>query len=185
MAIISQESFDKFTEEEKAKIRGIYKDMKDDVSLAHAHEYAEKCEWLEDYFGKENLQPEPKIKTWKDVKDKSDSAFQTSLNLKYACDGNMDNKLSMKIKATYKIAKIIELGYGGVITDEEWEDNTCIKYYVVLEINKGRNRIKEPSIHCDYEADEKHFIAFHTEQQAEEFMSYPENVKLVEQYYMI
>lgn len=182
MAIISQESFEKLTEEEKKKIRKIYKDMKDEPSLAYANEYAEKCEWLETYFGKENLQPKPKIKTWKDMKEEYMLNADTGTSYIIDMDKKFySKKLALKSLATLQIAKLIELGYGGMITDEEWKDGSNLKYCIIY--SPAHNDSKINIIGCSGAI--KHFIAFHTKQQAKEFMSYSENRKLVEQYYMI
>lgn len=173
MSIISKESFEKLTEEEKKKLRQIYKDMKEEPSLAYAHEYAEKCEWLEDYFGKENLQP--KIKTWEDLEmEYGDFDWYIGGNTSI-----VSGILTKKVIATLKIAKLIELGYGGMVTEEEWMENGHNKgFYSIWADAKGK-------IECTLVYDSKEFIAFHTQQQAEEFLSYPKNVELLKQYYMV
>lgn len=169
MGIISKETFEKLTEEEKKKLRELYSNsVKIDFAI------------MKKIFGEENLLHKPNIKTWKDVKDKSDSAFQTSLNLNYACDGNMDDKLSMKIKATYKISKLIELGYGGIVTEEECKENGAWQIIPYRENYDEKFKLK---IVMDFQ--QKSFISFHNEEQAKEFMSYPGNRILIEQYYMI
>lgn len=184
MAIISQEIFSKFSEEEKKKTRERYQ-----LALANGDE--KLIHELENLFDKENLQPKPKIKTWEDVvkyhiieidnigSDVFDNYVLTRSSAKCS------DIILKKLEATYRIYKLIELGYGGMVTDEEWKDNYLIKYFIIIEINKGKNKNMEPSIQCDYATDEKRFIAFHTKQQVEEFMSYESNRKLIEQYYMI
>lgn len=190
MSIISKESFEKLTRDEKKKLRQIYKDMKEEPSLAYAHEYAEKCEWLEDYFGKENLQS--KIKTWEDLEkdgfsvegdylcefdnynDDKAEIFKEAISYK----GEFSDKLILKAIATLKIAKLIEIGYGGVVTDEEWKDYRVHKYCVVLDM------CGKLSIECR-KGNSHEFIAFHTIQQTEEFLSYPKNIELVRNYNMI
>lgn len=55
MSIISQETLDKFTQEEKEKLIKYYKEAekeKQEVSVIMLMKY---------FFGKENLQPKPKI----------------------------------------------------------------------------------------------------------------------------
>ncbi len=78
--------------------------------------------------------------------------------------------------ALLKIHQLIEVGYGGNSTNEEWDNDNNYKY----------------SIFCSYDntliADNTIFrspIAFHTGKQAKEFLSYPENVQLVKDFYMI
>lgn len=175
MSIISQESFEKLTKEEKEEIREIYKLMKEEPSLVYANEYAEKLEWLEDYFGKENLQHKPIVKTWKDCQEMNENS-----NFFIRLDNNLElsGRIYSKCTATLKIAKIIELGYGGLLTNKETEE--ILPLWIVQ---------------CDYEGKvfvEKYtgvvvdkMLAFRTQELAEEFISYPENVELIRQYCMI
>ena len=78
----------------------------------------------------------------------------------------------------YKIAILIELGYGGMVSEEE-NNNTKIKKYVPFYY--GVNGFV---VECLYRSQDR-VLCFHTEQQAEEFMSHESNRKLVEQYYMM
>ena len=82
--------------------------------------------------------------------------------------------------ALLKIRQLIEVGYGGNVTHDEWV-----------------NDIKENnlwSVYFDYYDNEfypiftaGHFthVAFHTKEQAEEFLSYPENIQLLKDYFML
>lgn len=82
--------------------------------------------------------------------------------------------------ALLKIHQLIEVGYGGNITHDEWV-----------------NDIKESnlwSVYFDYYDNEfypiftaGHFthVAFHTKEQAEEFLKYPENIQLLKDYFII
>ena len=65
MAIISQETWDKFTEEEKSEFRKIYNEISTDYQNAKKQGYVEKSDeifdrliQLEIFYGKENLQTE-------------------------------------------------------------------------------------------------------------------------------
>lgn len=180
MAIISQETFDKFTEEEKKKIREDYSKFTNlsengidtEERIANFHLRMK----MKEYFGIENLQPEPKIRTWEDVVKQyphfKDDIDKLEHDILYGW-----NKLSEKLIASYKITKLIELGYGGMVTNEEWKDMEVKKYCITRE--KGK-------IDSDgYWVDRYFFIAFHTREQRKEFMSYPENQELVKQYYMV
>lgn len=175
MSIISKETWDKFTEEEKERVRQGYKSWlyaynKGGIEFSIHEEY-------EDLFGKENLQPEPKIKTWEDI-TKMDNRYHQLIDeiIRRGYSSLWDSKIINKIIATLKISKLIELGYGGMVTEEEWENEDIRKFSIVrfqkdLSYAEGRSA---------YE-----FVSFHTPEQREEFMSYPENVELVKQYYMI
>lgn len=175
MSIISKESFNKFSEEEKRKVRELNKELSTlrNENGDKYHYLTGSLDNLNALFGKENLQPEPKIKTWVDVKKLlPEDGFCVDVFEKFA-----DNpKITLKCQATLKIAKLIELGYGGMVTDEEWRDDGINKFSIVCEANRL-------SIVCL--PDERHFISFHYVHQAEEFMSYTENVELVKQYNLI
>lgn len=170
MPIISQETWDNMPKEEKEEIIKAYqKDLKkEDMS------FFEGCvETFEQLFGKENLQSKLKIRTWEDCqKMNEDSNFF----MRIADNLELPDKVYSKCIATLKIAKLIELGYGGMVTDEEWKDRNIIKYCITRVNNKWMYATR---------TDHFQFIAFHTSKQMDEFMSYPENVKLVEQYHMI
>lgn len=132
---------------------------------------------LEDKFGKHNLQPESKIKTWEDVEKENTICKEDISTLEDLC--YCEYKIIKKLIATYKIAKLIELGYGGIVTEEDWKDDNVEKVSIIY-IPFGKECF---DIYCN--SRRKEFITFHTKQQAEEFMSYPENRKLVEQFYML
>lgn len=181
MAIISQETWDKMPEEEKEKIINSYKTIKDDNEFFKETEHPLNAENIitsyETLFGKENLQPKPKIRTWEDIeKLLPEDGFCVDKFEKFA-----DNpKITLKCRATLKIAKLIELGYGGMVTEEEWKDHTTDKYSIGWDEEDNCPLLK---YHCSRNYVD--FISFHTKQQAEEFMSYSENVELVKQYNMI
>lgn len=80
-------------------------------------------------------------------------------------------------KAALALAQISQLMpyYGGEITNEEWENNKW-KYSISMD----RNEIAFcSSTHIKY------LIAFHTEEQRDKFLSFPENVRLVKDLYMV
>lgn len=182
MAIISKETFEKFTKEEKDKLRKDY----DDLIYFSEHatdEYLrnEAPKTLKEYerlFGKENLKPESMVKTWEDI-NKMDNRYHKLIDEIIRCGYSSlwGSKVINKVIATIKIVKLIELGYGGTITLKEWDDKRCTKYGLLvrdgkLDVWQGNSNIHE-------------IVTFHTREQREEFMSYPENVELVEQYFMI
>lgn len=79
--------------------------------------------------------------------------------------------------ALLKIYQLIEVGYGGNITNEEWKNN-CDKHII-----KYSNDAKV--FHIFISINNKRLIAFHTKEQVKEFISYPENIQLLKDYYMI
>lgn len=92
-------------------------------------------------------------------------------------------KTNQKLAATEKVAKsmlamaiISQLMsyYGGVITDEEWKSD--IDKYTIKRNNSNK-------IDCDVWRDCYYFLAFHTEDQRDDFLKY--NEQLVKDYLMI
>lgn len=79
--------------------------------------------------------------------------------------------------AILKIHQLIEKGYGGNITKDEWK-STCSIYTI-----EYIPRSERPIQICNYKIYSP--IAFHTKEQAEEFLSYSENIQLIKDYYMI
>ena len=77
--------------------------------------------------------------------------------------------------AFHQIYQLIEVGYGGNISSEEWNNNEWkfTYQYTKTGIDIISTRIS------------KYIIAFHTKEQAEEFLSYPENIQLLKDYFMI
>lgn len=81
-------------------------------------------------------------------------------------------------KSALAMAQISQLMpyYGGEITKEEWDDFDLTKYVITRCGNNSETRVA----HSYYE-----FLAFHTEEQRDRFLSFPENVQLTKDYLMI
>lgn len=122
-------------------------------------------------------------KTWSDTL--SNSNF-TLYELSYI-DNNKNDVLTSTGKspieksalALLKIHQLIEIGYGGNITEEEWNTMKDI-YQIDYEIHSNKIMISNSVCMRFFTP-----IAFHTKKQAEEFLSYPENVELLKDYFMI
>lgn len=132
-------------------------------------------------FGEHNLNPKPKPKTWEDFLKEfhKDTDWNPKNEFADLILYGMDDKVKTKIIATSKIAKLIELGYGGMVTEEEALDDN---------IEKSAIDLYEGKIHlhtgiCTASGDR--FLMFRSNEMGEEFMSYESNRKLVEQYYMM
>lgn len=84
------------------------------------------------------------------------------------------NEKERSAAALCKILKLIEVGYGGLVSKKEiYNEYKEIIYYINgFSIRTGYNIINN-------------LITFHTKEQAEEFLSYEENVQLLKEYYMI
>ena len=173
MGVISKETWNNIPEKERDIIIGDYKNMLDGITECPEQEREaaiRQTEWL---FGKENLQPN-QIRTWEDCQEMNEDS-----NFFMRIDDNLElpDKVYLKCQATLKIAKLLNLGYGGMVTEEEWKNDRITKYCLQWTYGRGWTCYNSSSV--------KSFPAFHTFEQRAEFMSHPENVELVKQYYML
>lgn len=78
--------------------------------------------------------------------------------------------------ALLKINQLIEVGYGGNVTNKEWE--TLTPYYIWYNTADKCFMINTSTL-------AKIHIAFHTREQAEGFLKYPENIQLLKDYFIV
>ena len=118
-------------------------------------------------------------KTWSDIEDYI--GFNNRNDYCVDVTGNFTRRntpIERSALALLKIHQLIEVGYGGNVTNEEWHKEIDV-YYI------------HPGVHNKFYIDytnlygNKKHIAFHTKEQAKEFLEYPENVQLLRDYYMI
>ena len=179
--------WDDLSEEKKGEYRMVYKKSIDQINTTGIPTFNRaKAEaryaMLYDMFGEHNLNPAPQIKTWEDVeKDGYYVGINVNTELKridmFANDVSL--KIQNKIQATLKIAKLIDLGYGGMVSEEEWRDGHLRVYTILPTEFEGEFEIANTNF--PYRA----FLSFHTQQQAEEFISHESNKILVRQYYLM
>lgn len=81
--------------------------------------------------------------------------------------------------ALFKIHQLIEVGYGGNVTNEEWKDRSITKWRIGFDYD-GETMIDYCVSPIAYTP-----IAFHTKEQAKEFLKYSENIDLLNDYFMI
>ena len=125
----------------------------------------------------------PEVNIWEDINylTRCTISFDSSLCALGKTRNKRDNvnifRLKKHAKAALALAQISQLMpyYGGEITDKEWKNNK--RKFTIVAYN---GEIK-PFTHVN----DKVLIAFHTEQQRTEFMSFPENVQLVKDFYMV
>ena len=142
-----------------------------------------KMNLMSDLFGKENLSPKSQIKTWYDVEKQGyyaedewvyeDKASERVDAIVYK--GPFRSQIINKAIATFKIAKLIELGYGGMVTNEEWNNNTY-KWHIVYDAQQNKYKVFWETLYKDP-------LSFHTEEQAIEFLE--NNRDLLDDYNMI
>lgn len=88
--------------------------------------------------------------------------------------------------ALIKIHQLIDAGYGGNVTEEDWRNEKIYKWFLFPDLDKIKENkedifdITDLNFYCA-----KRSFAFYTREQAKEFISYPENVKLLKDYFMI
>lgn len=127
-------------------------------------------------WDKENNHKTPK--TWSElIKLKGTKEYALHCQI---VDGAFYNEVSsssieQSALALLKIHQLIEVGYGGNITNEEWNDGK--RKYVIVYV--------EYRFVINIALVTKRHIAFHTQEQAEEFLKYPENVQLLRDYFQI
>lgn len=120
-------------------------------------------------------------KTWSElVKENKYQPYFAEIHSRFSLRNKCaygKNSVEKSAAALLKIHQLIEVGYGGNVTYEEWDKNyTCVVicYDTMLKrfvIGRCVSNIRH--------------IAFHTEEQAKEFLSKPENVQLLKDYFMI
>lgn len=123
------------------------------------------------------------INTWKDIKriegcfiNNHSEIRKLELPINKDCFDRNVFISERYAKSALALAQISQLMpyYGGEITDEEWEKDN---YIYTIEVSNGKI----------YESwcKTKHLIAFHTKKQLNKFLSFPENVQLIKDLYMI
>ena len=171
-------NWNNLTEEKKNEYRDLYQKGLDYVRNENGYLQGlgqGELNVIVDVFGEDNLLTKSTPKTWEDFLKKFHKETDWNPKNEFAdlILYGMNDKIKSKILATAKIAKLIELSYGGMVSEEEWINDRIYKYCV------ERNRNKLDYMYC---TTNYHFVAFHTPEQREEFMSYESNRKLVEQY---
>lgn len=126
-------------------------------------------------------------KTWSElVKENKYQPYFAEIHIRFSSKDKCTygkNPIEKSALALLKIHQIIEVGYGGNVTNEEWLDrytNDTTKWVIISNDDNGDFIIIETKFN--------HFRnnpAFHTEEQAKEFLKYPENVQLLKDYFMI
>ena len=123
------------------------------------------------------------VNTWKDITLVNGFYINGVSNIIADCgravEGNKNILHSEKYaKAALALAQISQLMpyYGGEITDEEWNNSFITKYSITI---YGTTICKFIAV------TNRNILTFHTEEQVNRFLSFPENVQLVKDFYMI
>lgn len=95
-----------------------------------------------------------------------------------------DSPIEKSALALLKIHQLIEVGYGGYPTKEDYDKANHEKLWTVRIYKTDDNDFIFGASPLDGECF-KNNIAFHTIEQTNEFISYPENIQLLKDYFMI
>lgn len=117
-------------------------------------------------------------KTWEDIQVRG---IRSVISASIEADGVKDcPKLSRSALALMKIYQLIELGYGGVPTAEEWNDKCCeLTYKMAYQPFEGLCGW------CFNQSYKQSPIAFHSATRADEFLSHESNIQLLKEFFMI
>ncbi len=154
--------FSNLTESEQKKIKKLYED-KTNIQL------------LETIFGEDFTDNRPK--TWTELK-KELKIFNREICLNYPSDIiKLPQKYLDKVEAYFKLQILIDYSYGGNITDAEASFYDRENFWGIICNEHTGALVVSPIEGC------KVFPAFHTQKQADKFISYSENKELVRQFY--
>lgn len=97
---------------------------------------------------------------------------------------NQDTPIEKSALALLKIHQLIEVSYGGYPTKKDYDNANYERLWTVRIYKTDDNDFIFGATPLDGECF-KNNIAFHTIEQANEFISYPENIQLLKDYFMI
>lgn len=150
---------------------GKFYDKADEIVVFPSKDQKDWIKWIEE-------QKSEVPKTWSELYNNKNSFVDNELYTIDCLEENVKTPIEKSVLALLKIHQLIEVGYGGNVTNEEWFDwDNCIYF---IEYNGEDKEYKILTTVCY-----KKHIAFHTKEQAEEFLSYHENVQLLKDYFMI
>lgn len=152
-----------------------YKDYNGECLLFPSKDQRDWNKWIEEQKSK-------LPKTWNDIKHCNVEVWKHISWMNY----EPTEPIVKSALALLKIHQLIEVGYGGNITDEEWRNINIKKYYFVpnTEYSPDEGDNMWEIVYAQTYPNKRTF-AFRTSEQAEEFLSYLENVKLLKDYFMI
>lgn len=133
------------------------------------------------------------INTWADIKENLEILFNTDIDsdITHKSDYCVDvtghdldgytrdeTVIEQSALALLKIHILIEYGYGGIVTAHDWEtlENIYVIYFDPINYKFGIYNSKPMRFF--------NHIAFKTFEQANRFLSYPENQELIKDFYM-
>lgn len=133
--------WEKLDKETRDEINGLYYELKNgDLRKEYTNEeLAGALSMMESLFGKDNVSKPPSINSWCDAEKRGYEVSKTFLNESAAIvyDEFKDLHIEKRIIASCKIAKLIEVAYGGHFTLEERHNDDLIKYGIAYDDRTG------------------------------------------------
>lgn len=153
-------------------------DMDGNLAIFPSKTQRDWNKWLEDQ--------KPKApKTWSQyIKNNTIRPYAALRNTKGYNIPVDDSPIEKSALALLKIHQLIEVGYGGYPTKEDYDKANYERLWTVRIYKTDDNDFIFGASPLDGECF-KNNIAFHTIEQANEFISYPENIQLLKDYFMI
>lgn len=136
------------------------------------------CLALEDLFGKDNL-TRPRVLGWNDVEKHYPERIKHSAPLlsEISCaTAYLPARTIRRLMAEVQIAEIINLGYGGEVTEPEWQADTMTKWIIIPRCDEKSLMITHTT-----NPNRRGSLAFRSEEEANEFLRH--NSTLAEDYY--
>lgn len=167
---------EKFGFNEYGRYFDIYED--DECMIFPSKEQRDWRKWKEE----NKLKP----KTWRGLLNTNnietsycEIRYETNEDFPYGVDNCGETKIEKAALALLKINQLVEFSYGGNPSLEEKTGCNVFWQFTIMDYNDYEIGIEE----CDDPATS--LVVFHTYKQVKEFLSYPENLQLVKDLYMI
>lgn len=153
-------------------------DMDGNLAIFPSKTQRDWNKWLEDQ--------KPKApKTWSQyIKNNTIRPYAALRNTKGYNIPVDDSPIEKSALALLKIYQLIEVGYGGYPIKEDYDKANYERLWTVRIYKTDDNDFIFGASPLDGECF-KNNIAFHTIEQTNEFISYPENIQLLKDYFMI
>lgn len=160
------ENWNKLSYDAKTRIKKEYNIVKTNTPV-DGFPLFESINLLEEKYGKHNLKD---IKTWNDIDDEY-IKIETQ---------HFDNKLIRQAVALLQIKKLIELGYGGNVSSKDLIETSKRKAFIYHDYKTKRYCVEiADSININA------IIVFYSKEYADEFLTYGENLELLNDYFIV
>lgn len=167
--------FNNLSDENKEIIKNLYNlnlnNFKNSTNTEVISNALNVCTAFFNIFGSDEFDGVPTIDSWNDIERIENIKNLSLTSNNYA----FSNFLSKKAINYFKIILLIENGYGGIISNEEWKDSSIQKFTIVPVIDK------DITYNIVNNAYPKHPLSFRSQDDAKRF--FDNNEELVKNYY--